>query len=143
MAKLTFGSCYFESAAAVETDNIAGVPIKAAGTTTAMKLEGFTHTNGRLTCTGVIRTYEVQFNGNVSKGGGGATVALSAIFKNGAAVVGSGTTLRISSSSDHRALAILCHADLGPGDYVEIWVQTDTGDNITIDGGVLSVKVIG
>jgi hypothetical protein len=141
MAKLTFGSCYFSTP--VETTLTATIPAKAAGTTTAMLLEGFTHTDNRLTNTGVGRTYEVRFDGSVSKVGNQATEAISRIYRDGSVVVGAGSVRTIANAADHGAFSVAGQVFLATGGYVELWLETDSGDNLTISVGVLSAKVIG
>jgi hypothetical protein len=136
----TYGSIYF--AAAATTPNEAGVSIKAAGSTTTMLLEGFTTTDNRLTNAGPSKVYEVQFNGSVEKGGGGASEVWASLHKNDIAILGAESIRTVASASDHGSFSILAHVVLGTGDYVELWLETDTGDDLTIEAGVLSAKVI-
>jgi hypothetical protein len=144
MAKLTFGSCYFSTSAPTTLDSPAGTPVKAAGTTTAMLLEGFTHTDNRLTNTGVVRTYEVRFDGSVSKGGSQQdTQTVSRIFVNGLLVTGIGTARTIDNADDVGAFSVSGQVSLDTNDYIELWLETNDGYSLTVEAGVLSAKVIG
>jgi hypothetical protein len=144
MATLTFGSLYW--AVPAPTILVTDVPAKAAGTTVAMQLAGFTHSNNRLTNTGVMRVYEVQFNGSIHRASGGtqgAAQILSGLYKNSEHVAGAGSVRTVSNLSDNGSFSILAQMELDTSDYVELWVQSDNGDDLQIEVGVLSVKVLG
>jgi hypothetical protein len=144
MAKLTFASLYWLVPAA--TSNTANVPAKAAGTTAPMQLEGFTHSDNRLTNIGVSRVYEVQFNGSIHRIAGstqGDVEVTSGLYKTGEIIVGSGSIRTVSGIDDHGSFSMLGQVTLGTGDYVELWVQSSNGDSLQIEVGVLSVKVLG
>lgn len=142
MAKLSFGSCYFSTPAA--TANTIGTPIKAAGTTTAMQLADFTMpADNRLTYTGdTTRVFEVMFTGSVTKAAGGTTLAEFSLRKDGAVITGADVSCQIPAS-DEGAFAVSCQVSIAPNSYVELWTETDTNDDLTIEAGVLSVKVLG
>ena len=143
MAKLSFGSCYWSTPAA--TANVTGTPIKAAGTTTAVAEEDFTMSaDNRLTYDGATtRWFEVLFTGSVTKAAGTTTQAEFSIYKDGVFITGSDVQRQIPSG-DEGAFAVSCHTQIDPGSYVELWCETvDTGNDLTIQHGVLSVKVLG
>lgn len=143
MAFLTAGSIYFSTP--IETILSAATPAKAAGNTTIMQVAGFSMpADNRLQCeTAVARMYELGFNGSGHKGGGGGTLAYIALFKNGALIPGSAIERTITNASDEGAFSVKAHVSLAIGDYVELWVESDSGDNLTIGAGVLSAIVIG
>ena len=143
MALLSFGSCYWSTATA--TVNVANTPIKAAGTTSSMQLADFSMPlSNRLTYTGAdTRTFEIRFDGSVSKGVGGATQSLNYIYRNGTLVTGAITGRTISSASDIGAFSISAQVIMTTNDYIELWLEDDTGDDLTIEYGVLSAKVLG
>ena len=143
MALLTFGSIYFSTPTA--TTLAAATPLKASGTTTTMKLAGFLHpSSNRLTYDDTVtRTFEIMFTGSVTKGGGGATQSQYFLYKNGSLITGSTISRTISSATDAGAFAVSAQVDLANTDYVEFWLETDTGDDLTIQSGVLSAKVLG
>ncbi|GAH05979.1 unnamed protein product [marine sediment metagenome] len=143
MAKLSYGSCYFSTPAS--TTLSAGTPVKAAGTTTTMQLGDFTHSgSNRLTYTGVTaRVFNVAFAGSVTKGSGGSTLAEMYLYKNGTLIPGADVLRLIANASDEGAAAVMCQVSLTTNDYVELWIETDTGDDLTIEAGVLSANVLG
>lgn len=143
MALLSFGSAYFSTPAA--TANIAATPIKADGTTTPMQLADFdmSASNRLRYLDATTRTFEVMFTGCVSKGGGGPTQGIAYIYKNDVLVDGSNVERTIANASDFGAFAVSCQVTLALNDYVELWLETDNGDNLTIESGVLSAKVLG
>lgn len=142
MAKLSFGACYF-SAPAVTT-LVAGVPAKAEGTTVAMQLGGFLHpTNNRLEYDQLVtRTFLVSADVSATKSGGGSSLVSFLLYKNGAMVPGARVNRQVSTV-DEGAVAVQCNVQLAQGDYVELWVQTDDGDDVTIEAGTLDAQVIG
>lgn len=143
MAQLTFGSIYFSTPTA--TTLSAATPLKASGTTTTMKLAGFLHpSDNRLTYDdAVTRTFEVMFTGSVTKGGGGPTHSDYFLYKNGTLIDGTEISRTIASATDSGAFAVSAQVDLANTDYVELWLATDTGDDLTIQSGILSAKVLG
>ena len=143
MAKLTYGSLYFSTP--VATVLAAATPLKALGTTTDMQMGDFSSTgNNRLVYGGATtRVFEVTFCGSVTKGGGGSTASSYYIYKNGTLVTGASVGRTIANAADEGAFAVMCHVSLANTDYVELWVETDTGDDLTIQAGVLSARVLG
>jgi hypothetical protein len=142
MATLTFGSCYFDKDLSVPTENVAGIPVKAEGITIATQLEGFSHSNNRLTNVGVGRTYAVMFTGTMAPINAVTVIAVASIRKNGLAVnIWSG--LQVSKAAVHGAVACAGQLFLDTGDYIEVWLTSDTGENLQVNGGALSAHVIG
>lgn len=141
MAKLVFASLYFSTPAA--TTLSAATPAKAAGTTTKMKTAEFTHTTGRLTHNGLnARTFNVLATLTLSKAAGTASAVTMSIRKNAAAVTGARVNLTIADTAEH-AVALAAQIDMATNDYLEIWLETDTGDDITVEDGTLVVSVAG
>ena len=142
MAKLSYGGIYWSTPAA--TANVNGVAIKAAGTTTAMELGDFTMpANNRLTYTGAdTRVFMAQFAGSVSKAAGSSSETTYYLYLNGSPITGSlvGRTL---SSSAEGAFAVSAVVELALNDYVELWLEVDSEDDLTIQNGVLSAHVLG
>ena len=139
---LTYGSIYFSTP--VETSLDADTPLKALGTTTAMLLGGFLATgNNRLVNdSGVTRAYEAMFAGSMTSTGT-QVLAEAHLYKNGTLIPGATIIRKIGTGSDHGAFAVSAQVSLDDGQYVELWVETDGGEEITIETGVLSVKVLG
>lgn len=142
MALLTYGSIYFSTP--TETTMVDNVAIKAAGTTTTMQLAGFLHTaDNQLICdTATERMYEVRFDGSVTKLASGTTQTDYYIYKGGLLIPGAAIGRTISSASDEGAFPLSAQVSLVLGEYVELWFKTD-GDDLKIESGVLSAKVIG
>lgn len=143
MAFLSFGSIYFSTPA--ETILTADTAIKAAGATTTMQLADFMHTvDNRLTYDDAItRIFEVNFSGSVTKGTGSRSITVSYLYKNGVAIPGAVIGRAVPNASDEGAFAVNCQVSLSSGDYIELWIESDTGDDLTIERGVLSAKVLG
>ena len=143
MAKLSFGSCYVSTAA--ETTLGANTPAKAAGTTTTMQLGDFTHpASNRLTYIGTeTRVFSVVFAGSMLKGSGGSSLVAFHLYKNGTLIPGATISRTVASASDTGAGAVFCQASLSTNDYVELWVETNTGDDVTVEAGILAVTVLG
>jgi hypothetical protein len=151
MAKLAFGSFYFDQDFTSYPDNIietpvtADTPTKALGPTTAGELADFTMSaNNRLLCNVTVeRTYYVSFHGSITKDGSGASNTVSGIYKNGVFVPGALIRRKISSATDEGAFPSQCVVKLISGDYIELWVQSDNSENVSITVGGLAVMTVG
>ena len=141
--QLQYG-CYYISTPAETSITGATTPIKAAGTTTEIASNGFSHTSNRLTYSGTA-TLKFVAQGNVSatKASGTGADIRYAVAKNGTIVTGLSVT-RNTSSSVEGAMAFGGIVTLATNDYVEIWVENLTNaDNLTIQEGSLTVTVAG
>ena len=143
--KLTFAGTYFSTPA--ETTLVAATPAKAAGTTTFSTLsQGFTQTaNNRvqLDAGQTTRTYRVTANLAVSKAGGGATEGSFYIAKNGTVDAASKMIRTLANTSDVGSIIVTGIEELAAGDYIEVWLETDTGDNLTVVAGGIGCGVVG
>ena len=142
--ELSFGSCYISTPA--ET-TIAGAdtPIKAAGTTTALQSNNFTHSgSNRLTYTGTTTLYfNVQALISATKAAGSASDVRFAIAKNGSVVTGMSVSRNVSSTAEG-AMACGGIIQMETDDYVEIWVENlDNADNMTVQEGTLTAFTVG
>jgi hypothetical protein len=133
------GTMYFSTPAA--TTLAAATPAKASGTTTSQSLAGFTMpANNRLTYTGTVtRHFHVGVNAGVTKAGGGATVGTMSIAKNGTVETGSKVTVTVQNTSDKQHMSTTWALDLATNDYIEVFLESDTGDDITIETSTVSV----
>jgi hypothetical protein len=134
------GAIYFATPAA--TSNVAATPIKCAGTTAAQgtALRVTQATTNRLTYTGVpTRNFSVEVT--VSLSAAAATNGKLHLYKNGSLITGA-TISRVLPISDIGAMAVHALVSLATNDYVELWCETDDGDDITITEGVLSLTSI-
>lgn len=143
--KLTFAGAFFSTPA--ETTMVANTPIKAAGTTTLSLLsQGFTQTaNNRLQLDAgqATRTYRCTANIAVSKAGGGATNGSFYIAKNGTIDTDTAMIRTLANTADVGSIIVIGMEELAAGDYIELWIETDTGDNLTIEAGGIGCGVIG
>ena len=140
---LSFGSIYFSTPAM--TTLTGTTPAKAAGTTTTMQLGDFLHpSNNRLTYDGVTtRIFEVLFTGSAQKGSGGSADTFYYLYKDGVLIPGATVSRKIPNVGDEGAFGILAQVTLASGSYVELWLSTENGDDLQIDYGVLTAKVLG
>ena len=135
-----YGAIYWATPAA--TANETNTPIKCAGTTAAQSTANkiTQATTNRLTFTGSdTRAFGVVFTGIMTASA--ATNATVYIYANGAVVTGVGNT-RAMPITDKGNAVLNCFVDLAPGGYIELWCETDDGDNITIESGVLAIRSI-
>ncbi len=131
------GGIYWATPAA--TANTAATPIKCAGTTaaqgTAVKVTQAT--TNRLTYTGApTRNFKIE--ATVSLSAAAATNGKLHLYKNGSLITGA-TVTRVLPIADIGAMAIHAYVSLATNDYVELWCETDDGDDITITNGVVSL----
>lgn len=114
---------------AVATDIVTtGVGVKVAGSTTAgAKIERFSNGNNRLTyLAGRTRLFQFTGVGNEAVGGNSHQYAFS-FYKNGVKVVESEKTITSDSSGRSSTFVIQAVIEMSEGDYVEVWVQDNTG----------------
>jgi len=136
-----FGAIYWATPAA--TSNESNTPILAAGTTAAQGNASLVTqaTTNRLTYTGLAtREFFVTCTVGVSAAAT-VTTAKFHIYKGGSVVTGS-TITRYISNADIGAVAVSGHVSLATNEYVELWCETDDGDDLTIQNGVLSIRAI-
>ena len=134
----THGEVYFSTPAA--TVLAAATPAKAAGTTTGLHIHGFTHTDNRLTYNGVAsHDFLINATTTLTKAGGGATIGHIYIAKNGVVEPGLEIRQSMAGSTDQVAMAIFGTVELATNDYVELWLSTDDGDDMTVQLGIMNI----
>ena len=142
--QLSYGSFYFSSSAATTLSS--ATPAKAAGTTTECVSNGMTvSSSNRITLDAgqTTRDYEVTVAISVTKAGGGATLGTFHIAKNGTVVTGAMVNRSLANTSDEGAVALTFQITLAATDYLEIFIETNNGDNLTVESGGMSIQVIG
>ncbi|MBK9968682.1 MAG: hypothetical protein IPP07_28990 [Holophagales bacterium] len=135
------GAIYWATPAA--TSNVAATPILCAGTTAAQgsAVKVTQATTNRLTYTGApTRNFKVEATIGISAAATATTSKLH-IYKNGSLVTGL-TVTRYIAGSDIGAVAIHGIVSLASTDYVELWCETNDGDDLTVQNGVLSLTSI-
>ena len=140
VVEIAYGSLYFSTP--VETTNVTATPIKCAGTTTAMQNRYFTAGTNRLTYTGTRALY---FNvlATLSMTASAATEIKIFLYKNGSLITGTEIIRQVATAADEGAGATQGIVQLATDDYVELWCQTDDGDDVTIQGGVITATLVG
>ena len=134
MARVVISFGNYLSSSATTTSITPGTYKKASGTTSAGSLlNGFIHSNNRLTYTGAVtKRFKIHADGKV--GGISGTVFI-AIYKQG-------TDLIRSESTTPTTLALLvltegswglnCIVELAKDEYIELFITTSTGTSSTL-----------
>jgi hypothetical protein len=140
--QMPYGGLYFSTPAG--TTCIDGVPIKAAGTTTATQISTeFTHADNRLTYTG-SGTRMFLVTATISMTAASAADSEVYIAKNGSIIVASEIIRKISTASDNGALATSILVTMANTDYVEIWLECVNADEtLTVSAGGFSITLAG
>ena len=143
MAMLAFGSFAFTTT--VETPLAANTPAKALGTTVVGEIGDFTMpVNNRLLYGGATtRAFEIILSTSSVRSAGSQALATIHVAKNGVVVTNLSTTRTLLNTSDVGAVALCGSLSLAQNDYVEIWLETNNGTNITITKGCMIVRVLG
>jgi hypothetical protein len=131
-------SLYFSAPAS--TTPSAATAAKAAGTTTLQRGVEFTMSaNNRLLFSGAARHVHVLATLGVTKAGGGATLASAYVAKSGSVEAGSKMTVTLQNTADRQVMSTAWTMLVDTGDYIEVFLESDTGDDITVQTGVLTV----
>ena len=125
---------YHRLVAAPTTISIAGTYYKTAGTSTARALNGFTHSDNRLTYIGEDdKHFHLAASLSFTCGGTNQTIGWK-MAKNG--VVDDGTVVRrrVGTGTDIGSTALHADFTLSTNDYIEIWCTNETSTNsVTLD----------
>lgn len=135
-----YGAIYWSAGAAAANET--ATPIKVAGTTAALGTANKVTqaTTNRLTFTGSdTRTFFASATFSVDCSA--ATTLKMHLYKDGSAITGA-TIQRTVGGTDVGAMAIHAVVDLAPSSYVELWCETNDGDNVNIPFGQLSILSI-
>ena len=117
--------------------------VKAANATRGIGAFGFSHSTNRLTSDGAAGRI-VEVTATLCMTTSAATQAFITIFKNGLVVDADAAIQRaVSVGADTGAAACSLLVSMVKGDYVEVWVTTDDGDEVTLTGGTVIAKVVG
>jgi len=135
------GSYYFSTPASTTLG--AATPALASGTTTEIGTGVNTtiSATNRVTYDGAAsdRLFLATISISMTKGAGGSTVGSVILYKNGSAVTGARIDRDIANANDEGAVSLSTVVSLTGTDYLEIWVESDTGDDITIESGGLTI----
>lgn len=138
-----YGALYFSSA--VTTTLAAATPAKAAGTTAAQN--GSRHftisTTNRLTYIGVdTDVFRVSCTVGITKSAGGSTTGSHYLYVNDSPVTGASINRTYANATDEGSVALVAHITLTTNDYIELWLETDTGDDLTVNDGTITISHI-
>lgn len=109
---------------------------KIAGTTTAGIIQRFSHTNNRITYTGVL-TEQFAISATASGTSTGASPTLRfqiRHYDSGGVLLGASATSETNINNANRAenMTAFFSASISSGDYLELWVSSSNGANITV-----------
>ncbi len=143
MAKLSYGSLYFSTPAGTVLS--AATPAKGLGATTAMQLADFTMpSNNRLTYEqATTRVFDVRATLGIEKASGSETLGTLHLYKNGVLVTGARTDITFENTSYEYNCVLDAQISLSENDYIEVWLESVNGDNLTIQSGTVSISVAG
>lgn len=106
--------------------SVVGTAVKVAGTTTPSPInERFSHSDNRLTYTGV-EPATVDLDARYTVGTGNNQALSFYIAINGAVVTESRARVRVGSGADERAGSATAIVLMNNGDYAELWVANDS-----------------
>lgn len=135
------GNLYI-STTAVTPFSAINTPTKALGTTTAVNLFRVSSpANNRLTYIGK-KTKRFEAIGTMSLTAGSNNNVYSLyIAKNGVILPSSKASTKIATGTDIQAIAVSCTVSLAPNDYIEVWVENNSGTtSMTLENLNLSIK---
>ena len=127
-----YGSFYDINSYLVTTISLVDTYYLLNCSTTSLFTNGFTHSNGRLTCT---KSYSKPFKleGIISVSSGNNNEISVVFYKNGTIIPCSESHLITTSSGKAQSCNIQCITNLDVNDYVEVYVMNNTSaTNITL-----------
>ena len=138
-AQLPYGGYYISSTSATTNPT---TPTKAAGTTTAFALNGFSHTNNRLTYTGTA-TRHFAISAYVSTTASAADTVDIYIYTGGDTEVTGSHIQRKVPINDVGAAALGCIVQLATDEYIEVFFHVTGTANVTWEAGSVVVTIAG
>lgn len=135
-----YGALYFSVSAL--TTLAAATPAKAEGTTAAQdgNINFTISTSNRLTYTGVMtEEFHVTMSLGLTKSAGGSTTGSHHLYKNGSLVVGSTVNRTYANATDAGSVSVVAHVSLATNDFIELWIETSNGDDLTVNDGVITI----
>lgn len=132
IGNVSYGSLFDYSSSSVTTISSSSTWYILNCSTTSSFTNGFTHSNGRLTCS---KSYSKPFKleGNISLSSGNNNEISVAFYKNGVLIPCSESHLITTSSGKAQSCNIQCITDLNVGDYIEVYIMNDTSaTNVTL-----------
>lgn len=123
-----FGEMYFQGNSSATTITTIDTPVKINATYSAGQLQGFTHSNGRLTYTdSETRDFEIECNLTATYNGSSNNTTIM-IAKNGTLISKSRMGVFLGGVTPAPASdPVGCFETLNTGDYIEAWIENNTG----------------
>ena len=121
----------------------ANVFVKIAGTTTPRNLQRFTHTNNRLTYTGVIvRSFGVWATTSLTAGNNQTLQTEIRHYNSSNVLIDSSASPRSTTSGTNRAENVVAFLPIimQTGDYVEVWVANGNKTNVKATELIVMVR---
>lgn len=126
--------------ATATTIAVAGTYYKVLGTTTANTLDGFTHTNNRLTYAGTTTHYFKIIASPISMISAGTNIISSLKLAKNGTVIGYPVTRKINTGADVGACSLSFDVSLATNDYIELFVTNETNTStVTVEDLYLSI----
>ncbi len=113
--------------APVVTSAVGDTPVKANGTTTSLRTDDFTHSNGRLTYIGkVTKKFDIATSVSSMSDAGNVVLGMF-IAKGGIYEAASMVERKIGTANDVGCCGLIYPIDLAENEYVETFISTDAG----------------
>lgn len=128
------GHLHMDNNATATTIAVTGTYYKVDGVTTGALLDHFTHSNNRLTYTGLApKKIKISVSAALKSGSNNQIVGIQ-VAKNGSVVTGGKMRGKLLSAGDPTNMSITDATDIVNGDYIELFVTNETGTNaITVE----------
>jgi hypothetical protein len=134
--------CYYITGTAV-TSIVGGTPMKIAGTTTMGCENYFTHSDNKLLYSGKSSIF-IHAEATISITSTVNNVTFYPyIAVNGAVIVGTKSARKVATGGDVGNLVTIANQVINPGDYIEIWVDSDINTDMTAQFMTVTVVAIG
>lgn len=136
-----YGSYYISTHTATAIAS-AGTYQKVGSTaTTAIEVEGFTHSTNRLTYNGQKRKFRISVVATVAYDTMGLIGV--AIAKNGSVVTSSIIEMDIDTSGSKKVVKTEIYGELNQGDFIEVWCTGDTTpSDLTFHNMIVTVQAL-
>lgn len=127
---------YMDNNAVVTVIGAPNTFTKIAGTTTAGIIQRFTHTDNRVTYTGILtEQFAISATASGTSTGTSPTIRLQIRhYDSGGVLLATSATAETNINNANRAenMTAFLSTSVSTGDYVELWVSSSNGANVTV-----------
>lgn len=135
-----YGGLYFSTPAS--TTLAAATEAKAAGTTTSLGVSNFTHSNNRLQYNGnKTRRFKVTATLSLVKASGTSSAVSVYLAVDGSLVTGLQVDMTVPDTAEY-PVSLTGIVQMAESSYVEVFLETDTGDDLTVNTGTVVVEAL-